>query len=138
MLAILVYHVLIYSMDEKVIGIFRDISQIIVATVVEFDEEKIIVKNPAMLGISAQGQNVTIQFIPIEVLSLQPVVQIRNIMANPTEELLYTFYRRDMIKDEIELSDQVVENYKKSFNPSSIITPDKSIVKPDEKIVKLF
>jgi len=125
-------------MDQKVIGILRDISQLIVATLVEKDDEKIVVENPTFLGISAQGPQVNVQFIPVEALSLQPVVQLRNFLANTTEKIQYTFYRKHMLKDEVELSEQIIENYLKTINPSQIIVPDKKIATPDENIVKLF
>ncbi len=126
-------------MSESVIGIFRDIGQLIVATLVERGEGKVVVKDPALIGISGQGGQINIQFIPLGVLSPQPVVQVSNLLKNPTEELKYTFYEDKVLKLEVELGDQVIENYRKTFNKTTIITPDRSVVPATQgDIVKLF
>lgn len=124
---------------SDIIGIFRDIGQLIVATLVERHEDRVVVKDPALIGIGGQGQQINIQFIPLGVLSPQPVVQVSNLVKNPLDEVLYTFYKDKVLNLEVELADQVIENYKKTFNKTSIIVPDRSVVPASQTdIVKLF
>jgi hypothetical protein len=125
-------------MEEKIIGILKNISELLVATVVSEDDTTIVVKDVAFLGIGGQNGQVNINFIPIEMLSLQPPVNIRNLLANPTQDLHVPINKASVLFWNLELSDNVVTNYKQLTNKSPIITPDKSIVKPDDNIVKLF
>lgn len=123
-------------MSEKVIGLLKDISELIVATLVEETETTIVVKNPAFLGISGQNGQININFIPVEMLSLQPAVNIRNLLADPTEALLYTFDKRSLLQYNLNLAKNVVDNYSALTvkPPVTTATPAPT----DEKVVKLF
>jgi hypothetical protein len=125
-------------MEEKIIGILKSVSELFVATLVDETETKITVKDAAFLGIGGQNGQVNINFIPIEMLSLNPPVNIRNLLADPTQDLTWTFDKGSLLKYDLTLSDNVLTNYKQLVNKSPIITPDKSIVRPDDNIVKLF
>ena len=123
-------------MEEKVIGILKSISELIVAVRVEEDETTIKVKNPAFLGISGQNGQININFIPVEMLSLQPSVNVRNLLANPAEELIYTFVKSSVLKHDLVLAQNVIENYQNlTGKPAATPEAPKS---PADNVVQLF
>jgi len=127
-------------MEEKVIGILKNVSELIVATLVEETDSVIKVKNPAFLGISGQNNQININFIPLEMLSLQPSVNVRNLLANQTEELIYTFDKNSVLHSGLDLAQNVIDNYKnltngKSDAPSQTPVINKSA---EDNIIKLF
>jgi hypothetical protein len=127
-------------MEEKVIGILKNVSELIVATLVEETDSVIKVKNPAFLGISGQNNQININFIPLEMLSLQPSVNVRNLLANQTEELIYTFDKNSLLHSGLDLAQNVIDNYKnltngKSDAPSQTPVSNKSA---EDNIIKLF
>ena len=122
-------------MEEKVIGILKNVSELIVATLVEETDTTVKVKNPAFLGISGQNNQININFIPLEMLSLQPSVNVRNLLANPAEELVYSFDKNSVLKSDLILAQNVIDNYKNLTNGKQSPTPAKSA---EDNIVKLF
>jgi hypothetical protein len=126
-------------MEEKIIGILKDISQLIVGVVASETDETIVLRDPVLMGIAGQGNNVNISLIPLDILSLQPTVPVRhpNIVKDPTKEILFNFNKNAVLAHSIEMSDGVVQNYKQFTNRSTIITPP-TVVAPEQNIVKLF
>lgn len=124
-------------MEEKIIGIVKDIGEFIVAVVVEDTEEYVVVKNPAFLGINGQDGQVNINFIPVEMLSVNPPVNIKNFVKDSTQDLTFKFMKNNVLKCDIELSDSVVENYKKLTTPKSPVSLD-GVEQTEDKVVKLF
>lgn len=122
-------------MEEKIIGILKNVSELIVATLVEETDTAVKVKNPAFLGISGQNNQININFIPLEMLSLQPSVNVRNLLANPTEELVYSFDKNSVLKSDLTLAQNVIDNYKNLTNGKQAPVPNKSA---EENIIKLF
>lgn len=98
-------------MNDTVIGLLRNISELIVATLVEETPTSLIVKNPAFLGISGENNKINVNFIPVEMLSLAPAVNIRNLLADPTQDLLYEFRKDTLFQYNLVLAKNVVENY---------------------------
>ena len=128
-------------MEENIIGILKNVSELIVATLVDENEKTVSVKNPAFLGISGQNNQVNINFIPIEVLSLQPFVNIRAFLANPTEDIVYTFDKSSVLHAKLELAQNVKDNYRNMVTqkPQTPVTPTQEAPKsPENNIVKLF
>lgn len=121
-------------MEEKIIGILKSISELLVATLVEETDQVVRVKDVAFLGISGANGQISINFIPIEMLSLQPPVNIRNLLANPTQTLVYTFDKNSVLIPSLELGDNVITNYKQLLNK-----PVEGVVgQPSKDVVKLF
>lgn len=121
-------------MEYKVIGILKNISELIVASLVEETETSLIVKNPAFLGIGGQDGQVNINFIPIELLSISPAVNVRSLLAKPTEDILYTFDKKSVLNHKLELAENVVENYKNlTLRPATPLPPS-----TEDNIIKLF
>lgn len=119
-------------MEEKVIGILKDVSELIVATLIEETDTLIRVKNPAFLGINGKNGQININFIPVEMLSIDPPVNIRNLIANPTADIIFTFAKDRVLKYDFELAQNVIENYR------HLTSPKQAPQKPEDNIVKLF
>lgn len=124
-------------MNEKVIGLLKNISELIVATLVEETNSTIVVKNPAFLGISGQNGQINVNFIPVEMLSLTPAVNIRNLLANPTEELLYTFEKNSLLQYNLKLAANVVENYN-ALTTKPVSPAPTAPAATHDNVVKLF
>jgi hypothetical protein len=122
-------------MEEKVIGILKNVSELIVATLVEETDTAVKVKNPAFLGIAGQNNQININFIPLEMLSLQPSVNVRNLLANPAEELIYTFDKNSVLKSDLVLAQNVIDNYKNLTTAKPAPTTAKTA---EENVVKLY
>jgi hypothetical protein len=122
---------------ERIIGILKNVSEFIVATLVNETEHTLEIKNPALLGITGENNQVSINFIPIEMLSLQPAVNIRNLLSNPVGDIIYPVYKGSVWKWDFELAQNVKDNYsnltRKTNTPPA---PDK--LPSEENIVKLF
>lgn len=123
-------------MEQKVVGILKNISELLVAVLVEENETVIKVKNPAFIGISGQNNQVNINFIPIEMLSIQPPVNIRNFLADSQQDIIYTFDKNSLIKYDFVLAENVVSNYLNLVNSTN--KPQEQSGKPEDNIVKLF
>jgi hypothetical protein len=120
-------------MEQKVIGILKSISELVVATLVEETKSTIVVKNPAFLAIGGQDGQININFIPLEMLSINPPINVRSLLANPAEDILYTFSKSSVLKYDLELAQNVVDNYK-----ALAIRQQPQVQAPEENIVKLF
>ena len=125
------------NVEPKVIGLLKNISELIVATLVEETDTLLKVKNPAFLGINGQNGQININFIPVEMLSLQPTVNLRNLLANPVEDLIFTFEKNNLLLHSIQLAKNVVDNYlaltvAKPASPTDVKSPAES------NTVKLF
>lgn len=120
-------------MELKVIGILKNISELIVATLVEETDTAVVVKNPAFLGISGQDGQVNINFIPLEMLSISPAINLRSLLASPTDDIVYTFAKSNVLNANLELAENVIENYKNLTLRQPV--PQKT---EEENIVKLF
>jgi hypothetical protein len=128
-------------MEEKIVGVLKDISQLVVGVVASETEDTVSLRDPVLMGIAGQGNQVNISLIPLDILSIQPTVPIRhpNIVKDPLKEMLFTFNKKNVLVYDIELSDGVVQNYRQFTNRSTIITPSTpAVVTPENNIVKLF
>lgn len=132
-------------MEEKIIGILKDISQLIIGEVVGETDETITLKDSVLLGIGGQGNQVNISLIPLDILSIQPVVPIKhpNIVKDPSKDITFTFRKDSVLNWNIEMSDNIVQNYKQVTNKSNLVLPSSpGIVTPkgnaEDNIVKLF
>lgn len=123
------------DMEQKVIGILKNISELIVATLVEETDTAIVVKNPAFLAISGADGQININFIPLEMLSIQPPINVRSLLANPAEDLIYTFAKSSVLLYNVSLASNVIDNYK-----SLAVRPQSPAPTPgsDQNVVKLF
>lgn len=126
-------------MEEKIVGILKSVGELLVATLVEETDTVVKIKDAALLAIRGADGQVNVEFIPIEMLSLSPPVNVRNLLANPVQELVYELDKSTLFKYDLELSSNVIENYKTLVNKSTTVvaTPDKS-ANPEDNVIKLF
>jgi hypothetical protein len=132
-------------MEEKIIGILKDISQLVIGVVVRETDETIVIKDGVLLGIGGQGNNANISLIPLDILSINPVVPIKhpNIVKDPSKEIMFTFRKDAVLNYDVEMADSVIQNYKQVTNRSNLVMPSNpGIVTPkgnaEDNIVKLF
>lgn len=121
-------------MDEKVIGLLKNISELIVATLVEETDTTLVVKHPAFLGIGGQNGQININFIPVEMLSLNPVFSIKNILADPSEVLLYSFDKNSLLQYNLQLAKNVIDNYVSLTSKPQPVPASKQA----DDVIKLF
>ncbi len=131
-------------MSNKITGLVKDVGQFLVGEVIKEDDNVIVLKNVSMLAISANGPQVNIQFVPLDLLSLQPPIGIKNLVKDPSIEFEITYKKENLLFYGLELSDTVISNYK-SFSdnknaslPPNLINTSNISQSPDENIVKLF
>jgi hypothetical protein len=129
-------------MNEKIVGVVRDISQFLVGSVVSDTEETIVLKNVALLGISGEGNQTNIQFIPLDILSLKPPFGIRNLVKNQSVSLDVPFKKSDLLFYVEDLADVVVSNYKNftvnAFPGIPQLGQEPQTANSEQTIVKLF
>jgi hypothetical protein len=122
-------------MEEKIIGILKTVSELYVATLVKETDTTISIKDVAFLGISGQNGQVNINFIPIEMLSLDPPVNVRSLLANPTQDITFEIEKLSVWKWDLEMNAKAIEHYRQLLNKPA----DKAkSVKPEDNIVTLF
>jgi hypothetical protein len=73
-------------------------------------------------------------------LSLQPSVNVRNLLANPAEELVYSFDKNSVLKSDLILAQNVIDNYNNLTSGKSSAQPQTPATNKsaEENIVKLF
>lgn len=131
-------------MSEKIIGLVKDISQFIIGTVVSETDQAVTLKNAAILGISNNGPQINIQFIPLDILTLQPPLGIRDLIKDRFSPLEVTFKKDDLLFYNLDLSDNVIANYQNFVGnafpgmgqPPPMGNPAPN--NPDQNIIKLF
>lgn len=121
-------------MEQKTIGILKDISQLVIGTLVEETDEWGVLEDARILGISSKNSQVNINFIPLDLLSLDPIIGLKNMAKDPNENFKFKFVKNNVLLYDVALADNVVENYRKSVGRgvTEVIPPN------SDNIVKLF
>lgn len=115
-------------MEEKQYrAVLKDLAQIIIGELVEETETELILKRPSMLGVSVnQEQGMNIQFIPMDVVSINPAVSLRVLLSPDAEERNFRLKKDNLLLDKIELNEQIFNGYRESLEPKNILTPNPS------------
>ena len=125
-------------MEQKIRAIYRDISQLVIGTLLGESDTHITLRNPVLLGVSAadNGQ-ITLNFIPVEMLSIerQPI-SLRNLLSVPFEPIM-KFNKADILIDDVPVATNVLENYAK-FSQGQNVVAAPPPTQPENNIVKLF
>jgi hypothetical protein len=127
-------------MEPKIIGIVKDIGNFLIGEVVEETDTTLVLKDLALLGITASGPQINIEFIPADLLSMQPPVGLKNLVKDPTMAFEAKFKKENLLFYNLELKNEVISNYK-SFTGKSAnaVQPQATTpVTPDNNVVKLF
>jgi hypothetical protein len=127
--------------EETIIGILRNVGELYVATLIKEDDECIWVKNPAFLAVNGQNGQININFIPLEMLSVSPALNIRNFLTDPTQEIQYPFYKKSVLLYNLALTQNVVDNYKNLTvapkSPAVETLPEKPSL-PKNEVLKMW
>lgn len=128
-------------MDEKIFGILKNVGELFIGKLVKETNDSVTLKNVVFLGVKQVDNRTQIDFIPAEMLSLDPPLNIRNFLKNPTEDQPLTFYKKSVLRWDYELNDEVKTQYVNLTTvrpPSNIIVPDNKIITESKEPVKLF
>lgn len=124
-------------MEEKVIGIIRNISELIVGVVVSETEDKVVLKDATFLVVAnadASGKP-NINFVPLEMISMQPPINVRSFVKDSSKSLEFTFYKSALINSDVELNAEIVNHYNMLVRK---IQPATNTLPREKEIVKLF
>lgn len=120
--------------DKKYRAILREVAQVIVGEFVSEDDDVLVLKKPAIVNVQAQGQSISLQFVPLDLVSFNPPISLK-VLCKEGEDLNLevSFRKRDMLVDDVALSDELFNGYEESLNPNQIVTPPTpgGIVGPD-------
>lgn len=124
------------EVKNEVRAILRDVSQVVVGEVVREDDKVLVLSKPVIVNFSpAQDGSVNIQFVPMELLSLNPPLSLRMFFTDENKEKFFelTFVKDQLLDIDLPLTDQVYDGYRGAMEPRSPIeTPDAGgIVGPD-------
>lgn len=125
-------------------AILRNAGELLIGEVVNECEELIEFSDLSFVVIGqGQTQNqVGLQFIPVELVSVNPPVPLKAITENEEGvKSTVTVYRNQLLNDNVKLKAEIIENFESARNPSRIIMPKNDIITPessDNKVIKLF
>lgn len=128
---------------EQIVGIYKDISQFIVGTLVEETDEKIVLKRALLVSVERDknGKGVVPNFFPITLLTLDPPFHIMGFLKDKSIDFPTTFWKKTMLNPNIlELEEQVKTIYSQNFAgllPSSPV-PAQPPANAEDNIIKLF
>jgi hypothetical protein len=135
-------------MQNKIIGLVKEIGQFLVGEVVQETHDSLVLQGVVMLGISGDSNAPTkanIQPIPVDLLSMNPPLGVRNLIKNPTAPLVVRFKKEHLLFYDLELQDHVVQSYmtfmdnmSRQISLASSQAVEGSPSTPDDNIVKLF
>lgn len=127
-------------MENKIIGILKDIGNFLIGEVVEETDTTLVLKDLALLGITANGPQINIQFIPADLLSMQPPVGLKNLVKDPTMAFEAKFKKENLLFYNLELNNEVISNYKSFTGKSANLIQAQHVtpLTPDNNVVKLF
>lgn len=137
-------------MEQRIRAIYRDISQLVIGTLVGDNASHIVLKNPVLLGVSASDQGqISLNFIPMEMLSIerQPI-SLRNLLSTPLEPIMH-FNKANLLIEDVPVAPNILENYVKFSQgqnvaaaptpaPGPSTAPTVNQTAPENNIVKLF
>jgi hypothetical protein len=117
---------------SKIIALYEDISRLVIGQVEKEDESTIFLKNPALVATrSSEVGKFQIDFVPLEMNSIDPHPIPLRAMCKPGFEVIIKFDKSDLYIYDVPLMDNIVENYRNA----PFVRQDG---KPENNIVKLF
>lgn len=122
---------------EKYRALLRDVAQIVIGEVVDEDDDFVTLKNPAIVAVQGgQGGQLNIQFVPLELVSMQPPISIK-VLLEPKEgeddAFSIRFRKSELLKDDLQLTEQIYNGYDDAVNPKQVEVPPNpgGLVGPD-------
>lgn len=131
-------------MTDQILGVYKDIGQFIIGTVVSEDEETITLKRSLLTTVEANPTQpgVVPRFFPASLLSIDPPFHVLGFLkAPPSIDFPITLTKKFLLRQPEEVSDQMKELYLRNFAgvPSELPKPPPQNPKsPEDNIVNLY
>ena len=135
-------------MTDKIVGIYRDISQLIIGAVVEDTEEKLVLRRALLLTVEKDPNNpgVRPRFYPISLLTTDPIFHVVSLLDDQSLEFPVTFWKKQTLTGTLELSKQIKDLYEQKFMGELPGTPVESTheptlgksIDPKDNIIQLY
>ena len=126
-------------MENKVVGILKDISELVVGNLVEETSEYVRLNKPVLVGLKKAANGANVEPLPLSLLSIDPPFHVMNFLKNPLQEFEITLYKNRCLTGVLEMSEQLVGFYNTAFNTSAPAPQNLFESKPaEDNIVKLF
>lgn len=129
-------------MEQKIVGLYKDISQFIIGVLVEETEEKIVLRRAFLTTVEKDPNNasgVVPNFIPITLLTLKPPFHVMGLLKEKNIDFPLTFWKKNCLTGLLEIEDGLKIMYERNF--LSQFPPALPPETPTEKIpevIKLF
>ncbi len=120
-------------MELKTKAIYRDTAEVIIGVLVNETDKHIFLRNPVLLGVTADKGQVNMNFIPHEMVSIekQPI-PLRMLLKTPADVLQYN--KDDLLITNLDLKDDIIQQYLKFVNSQIPQTQPN----PENNVIKLF
>lgn len=115
-------------MEKTYRALLRDVAQIVVGELVSETDATVTLRNSSILGITIQAEtNMNLQFIPMNLVCINPAVSLTAILAPGEHDDVITFRKDLLLSDNVNLNKQIFDGYISSRNPApTISTPQHS------------
>lgn len=115
-------------------AILRDVAQVVIGELVSEDDNKVVLRKPAIVHVQAQGQSINLQYIPLDLVCMNPPITMKVLCPEGTDlDLDVPFSKDYILSSDLPLNDEIFNGYKSAQNPSPIVTPPDGggIIGPD-------
>lgn len=118
---------------SKIIAIYEDVARLVVGEVVEETPEFYKLKNPVIaMAKSPQPGQFQTEFIPYEMVSVEPQPLPLRAMCEETYDGIITFQKKELRMDNVPLRADLLDGYKQKIAGQPVQKA------PEKNIVKLF
>ena len=115
---------------SKIVAFYEDISRPVIGIVVEETEQYYKLQSPVVIAVrSPQPGSFQTDFIPYEVVSIEPNILPLRALCEESYDGIMTFYKTNIKIDNLPLRKDLVDNYARRFDPSLVKAPETNIVK---------
>jgi len=125
---------------EQIVGIYKDISQLIIGILVEETDEKVVLRRALLVSVEKEktGNSVVPNFFPVTLLTLDPPFHLMGFLKEQSIDFPTTYWKKNLLNPNIlELNDQVKNVYNQNF-VGLPPTVNPSPPSPEDNIIKLF
>lgn len=129
--------------SERIVGLYRDISQFIIGTVVEEDDTFITLKRALMVSVEKDPtkEGVIPRFFPISLLTIDPPFHVMPFLNGEQTIDFPVRFRKDMLLRPVEaLNDPIIQMYHRNFQgiDSKPLPQPEDPKSPEENIITLY
>ena len=130
-------------MTEQILGVYKDIGQFIIGTLVSEDEDTITLKRSLLTTVEANPSQpgVIPRFYPASLLSIDPPFHVIGFLkAPPSIDFPITLRKNNLLRQPEEVSDQMKELYLRNFIgvPPEVEATPQNPKSPEDNIVNLY